>query len=351
LYLWHRDKKLADHFQEKILTVPALSRTPKVTALVAAWNEHEHIDSHIRSFLGLAYPKIELILCAGGTDDTLQRAQRYAGEHVMVLEQYPGEGKQRALARCFQHATGEIIFLTDADSVYVDTALTRLLIPLVEEGEQVVTGSKRPLDEQSDKLLPNYLFASEVVWNARQPVYIKGLQGANTAITRQALNRINGLDFPARTGTDYLLAQRLIRYGIAIRHVSTSVVPTDYPQTIQAYLRQRSRWLRNLLIHGLYYRSKEDVWMTVKTIIIGMLMLVMPLSVFIFGRTALIAWFLLAAHAIMCKVRYVLFMAQIYDCKLSLWMFTSLVPLTLIDFVAWTMPIIDLTSARKREKW
>lgn len=351
LYLWQLDRKLADHFRKKLAIVPELARTPKVSALVAAWNEQCQIDTHIRSFLALNYPDIELILCAGGTDDTLQRAQRYAGECVTVLEQCPGEGKQRALARCFKRASGDIIYLIDADCVFVDAALMSLLAPLVEEGEQVATGSIRPLDEQSDKILPTYLFALETAWNARQPIHIKGLQGANTAITRQALDKIDGLDFAAPTGTDYLLAQHLIKSEIAIRHVSTSVVPTEYAQTIRTYLRQRSRWLRNLLIFGLHHKSRKDVWATVKTMTLGVLMLMMPLSIFVFGSTMLVIWILLAAHALISKIRYVLFTSQLYQQRISIRMIASLVPLTLIDFLAWAMPILDLTTARRRAKW
>lgn len=349
--LWFHDWNLSHHFRKKLSEAPALSCTPRVSALVAAWNEQFQIDNHIRSFLALNYSNIELILCAGGTDDTLQRAQRYEGGCITVLEQCPGEGKQRALARCLQHASGDIIYLLDADCVYLDSALTRLLMPLVEEGEQVATGSTCPLAEQSDKILPTYLFALETVWTARQPMHIQGLQGANTAITRRALDKINGLDFAAPTGTDYLLAQRLIKSGIAIRYVSTSIIPTEYPRTIRTYLRQRSRWLRNLLIHGLHHKSRRDVWATVRTISVGGLMLLMPLSIFVLGNIALVIWFLLAAHALTSKIRYVLFTTQLYQRRLSIRMLVSLVPLTLIDFLAWTLPLFDLASARRRKKW
>src|SRR5687768_5466499 len=88
-----------------------------VSILVAAWNEAEHIDDLIASCLRWAYPRKELVLCAGGADDTLRRARRWEGAGVRVLEQLPGEGKQGALERCLREATGEIIVLTDADCV------------------------------------------------------------------------------------------------------------------------------------------------------------------------------------------------------------------------------------------
>lgn len=77
---WQRDKALAERLRSQRGPAPALAHTPKVSALVAAWNEAAHIDAHIQSFLALAYPDIELVLCAGGSDDTFLRAQRYLGE-------------------------------------------------------------------------------------------------------------------------------------------------------------------------------------------------------------------------------------------------------------------------------
>src|SRR5262245_55148737 len=102
-----RDRALARRLRADWTTKPTLSQTPRVSALVAAWNEARGIAEHIGSFLALSYPNIELILCAGGPDGTFELASRHADERVIVLDQHPGEGKQHSLARCLEHATGE----------------------------------------------------------------------------------------------------------------------------------------------------------------------------------------------------------------------------------------------------
>ncbi len=349
--LWQRDRALAVRLRNERPSVPALSRTPQVSALVAAWDEHDHIDAHICSFLALHYPDVELILCAGGTDDTLARARRYANERVIVLEQQPGEGKQRALARCLERASGEIIYLTDADCIYVEEALIRLLAPLVEEGEQVATGGSRPLDEQAGKLLPSYLWASDVVSSAHRPIYADGLLGRNAAITRQALDGGGGFDFPARTGTDYQLAQRLLRGGCVIRYVGGSVVPSEYPETLSTYRRKQSRWLRNLLIHGSRYRAKRDVYVTLRTVATGLAMVFAPLAALVFGGGVLAPWLLLVAHAASSKLRYMLFTAWLHRRPVSIRLIAGIVPLTLIDFAIWALPILDLFDPKRREQW
>ena len=105
---WQKDKPTLASLQEPT-ALPALEswpRLPKVSVLVAAWNESAHIERHIESFQALRYPHKELVLCAGGTDGTYDMAKKYASEVVKVLEQHPGEGKQRALRKAFPQTDG-----------------------------------------------------------------------------------------------------------------------------------------------------------------------------------------------------------------------------------------------------
>ena len=51
---------------------------PLVSLLVAAWNEEAHLVAFLSSFMALAYPQKELILCAGGDDQTWALAQAWA---------------------------------------------------------------------------------------------------------------------------------------------------------------------------------------------------------------------------------------------------------------------------------
>ncbi len=122
---------------------------PKVSVLVAAWNEADNIDDHIRSFLALGYPNAELVLCAGGDDDTSARAtQRAADARVKVFAQRPGEGKQAALRRVLSAADGEVIMLTDADCEFTDEAFLRLVAPIAAGEAVVTTGGSEPKPAQ-----------------------------------------------------------------------------------------------------------------------------------------------------------------------------------------------------------
>ncbi|PDV99131.1 hypothetical protein A9Q02_13450 [Candidatus Chloroploca asiatica] len=330
--------------------VPTLIRTPKVSTLVAAWNEGSQIEAHLRSFLELTYPDIELILCAGGTDETYVRALRYAGPHVTVIEQQPGEGKQRALARCLEYATGEIVYLTDADCLFDDEALTRLLAPLVNEGEQVATGSSRLLDEQMEQILPRHLWAAEMVSDAHRSTISDGLLGRNAALTRNAIAHIGGLNYQAPTGTDYQLAKRLLQIGLTIRFVRESVVSTGYPETFITYQRKQSRWLRNLLIYGPVYEAWKDVAATRRTLAIGLGMLLLPV-VGLRLRPVLLLWFLLLSHGMLARLRYASFSTRLSGHPVPAMLFAAIPALTMADVVVWSMPLLDLIDSARRSRW
>lgn len=330
---------------------PALQRRPSVSVLVAAWNEAASIEAHLRSFLALRYPQIELILCAGGDDATLMLARHLASDRVTVIEQRRGDGKQRSLARCLEHASGEVVVLTDADCMYDDEALERLLAPIVNEGERITTGASRPLDSQMCQVLPRYLWASDVVASSQAPAYADGILGRNAAITRAALDQAGGLGFEARTGTDYQLAKRLLASGAAIRAVPESVVPTAYPDTLASYRSRQSRWLRNLLIYGARYRAYADIARTLRTVLTGAAMLLMPLAAPLAGRLPLAAWATLLLHACLSKLRYAAFAERASGQRTPKALYPLVLPLTLLDFALWVLPIRDLLDPKRRGRW
>jgi cellulose synthase/poly-beta-1,6-N-acetylglucosamine synthase-like glycosyltransferase len=228
---WRRDRALAMRLRGQKPAPVRLKSTPKVSMLVAAWNEADMIREHIESFLRVRYPNKELILCAGGQDGTYEIALQYAGGQVVVLEQRAGEGKQCALQRCFERATGEMVFLTDADCLLDDESFTRTIAPLLGDSECVTTGMSRPLQGQQDRPFVIYQWCVDTYAAAKHGKYVSGIKGTNCAIRREALEAIGGFQIEAHTGTDYHLSKRLLSAGYKIRYVPNSINETEYSQT------------------------------------------------------------------------------------------------------------------------
>src|ERR1700682_4491732 len=75
---WRQDRVLADGLRTQLAQPrPAMKAHPRVSILVAACNESQLVQRHIKSVLGLSYPNIEYVLCAGGTDETYAIADQY----------------------------------------------------------------------------------------------------------------------------------------------------------------------------------------------------------------------------------------------------------------------------------
>ncbi|MBN1137162.1 MAG: glycosyltransferase [Anaerolineae bacterium] len=346
-----QDRARIQRLRSRIPEPIALAQTPPVSVLVAAWNEAPIIERHIRSFLQLRYPHAELILCAGGVDDTCNTASRFAGERVTVLEQQPGEGKQRALRRCLERARGDVVFLTDADCLLDDEAFEQTLAPIVNEGESVTTGTSRPLAEQMANPFVLMRWFTDIYGRARWGDYTDGILGRNAAIRRDVLAAVGGFDDDVATGTDYYLAQMILKKGYRIRHAPGSIVESRYAATFSAYLRQQTRWLRNGVIHGLRFGDYGEVVRCLVPSAAGLAMLCGPVAALWLGTVVWAGWLLVWVHACCSRWRYVRFGASLTGCPFPVKRYVYLPGYVLTDFMVWAWTLAQYPVQTWRSKW
>jgi cellulose synthase/poly-beta-1,6-N-acetylglucosamine synthase-like glycosyltransferase len=264
LYSAYRQyKKLAEQRNNRPLDtlprLPVMEVHPRVSMLIPAWNEACYISQCLNSALGLRYPKKEIIVCAGGQDETYATAKTFEEQGVIVLEQAPGMGKQKALERCFEHSNGDIIYLTDADCLLEDASFETTIAPILAGEEQVTSGFFEPFSSERSNPLVEYQWRQHVEWQHNRSTYASTLDGRNSALKREVLDDIGGFSLSAPIGTDYTLSKLITSHGYRIRALPHSRVKTHYPGTVTEYLRQLSRWFRNRLVLGLRYQSWDDV--------------------------------------------------------------------------------------------
>jgi cellulose synthase/poly-beta-1,6-N-acetylglucosamine synthase-like glycosyltransferase len=319
--------------------------------LVAAWNEADSIERHIQSFLGLRYPNRQLVLCAGGSDGTFEQAIRWRGPTITVLQQHRGEGKQRALRRCLEHSDGEIIFLTDADCALDDESFERTLFPVAHQTEQVCSGGSRPHPELGQNPFVVSQAASHLYGDIHRSTYAPGLLGRNCAIVRSLVLASGGLDAPAPTGTDYVLAKVLIAAGARIRQIPESRVRTDYPTTVRGYCRQQRRWLRNVALHGNRFGATNEVRASLATSLVGLTMLGLPIAAVIVGPALFLIWAGLSTHAVLSRIRYLLVARAILGLRVTPQQIAMTLPVLILDFAAWTLPLRDYIGGRGKGEW
>ena len=127
--------------------VQAADIEPRVSLIIAAYNEAGSIAAKIENLLALDYPpeRLQVVIASdGSTDGTVEVASRYAGERIRVLA-LPRQGKAGALNDAVRAATGEILVFSDANSMYAPDAIRALVRPFADPSVGGVAGNQRYL--------------------------------------------------------------------------------------------------------------------------------------------------------------------------------------------------------------
>jgi len=117
------------------ITTPQWDRTSdaRVSIIVPARNEAEHLEPALRTLLALEYPDYEIIAVndrsTDATGDIMRRLAAESGGRLQIVEVSelpPGwMGKTHAMWRAAQQATGEWLLFTDADVSFRPDSLRR----------------------------------------------------------------------------------------------------------------------------------------------------------------------------------------------------------------------------------
>ncbi|MBZ0269484.1 glycosyltransferase [bacterium] len=120
------------------------SVAPKVSFLIAAYNEEEHIEKKLRNTLLLDYPRrrLEIIVASDGSSDrTNEIVRSYANRGVRLLE-LPRGGKIAALNEAVKQTSNRILVFSDANTMYARSALRRLVRSFADDRVGGVSGNQ-----------------------------------------------------------------------------------------------------------------------------------------------------------------------------------------------------------------
>lgn len=348
---WLRDRRRLRQLKARAPEESSLGKTPLVSILLPAWNEGHNLGACIEAILALRYPEIELVVCAGGQDATLAIGRAYGDQGIIVLEQHAGEGKQRALRRCFERSTGEAIFLTDADCLLDDASFQATLTPVVAGGEAAATGSWRPLDRQAAHPLVQFQWADHLYREIWMPGYAPTLDGRNAAVRRAALEAVAAFDVDAPIGTDYVLSRQLAAAGYRIRFVQGSRVQTEYPGTVQAYFQQRSRWLRTPVLAGWRWGDRAQLQTQLRGGLVAGFLLGVPAVGGLGSRALWALWLAVACHLWLAAARVARLMELAVGWPLAARRYAFLPAYLVIGWSATVRGLADTLIPRRRWRW
>jgi cellulose synthase/poly-beta-1,6-N-acetylglucosamine synthase-like glycosyltransferase len=184
---------------------------PRVSLIVAAYDEEEVIGAKVSNALALDYPRerLEVIVASDGSSDATVERARAAGADV-VLDLARG-GKVAAQNAAADRASGEILAFSDANSTWSRDALRHLVEPFADPAVGYACGQVRFLDPQGGNLEGAY-WRYEMAIREMESA-LAGVTAGNGAI--YAVRRSAYLPLPQSGSHDlsfpFLLAKRGLR--------------------------------------------------------------------------------------------------------------------------------------------
>jgi len=119
---------------------------PKVSLVVAAYNEIDVIEAKIRNSLALQYPHdlLEYIFISDGSDDgTTEVIKNHENNRFHPVIMAPRGGKARALRKGMSFVKGDIVILSDANTMIAKEAIHKLVRHFEDPDVGAVSGDTR----------------------------------------------------------------------------------------------------------------------------------------------------------------------------------------------------------------
>lgn len=214
-------------------------RPPRVSLIVAAHDEEAVIEGKIRNALALDYPRdlLELIVASDGSADRTVELARSSGADLVL--DLPREGKVAALNAAVRRSHGEVLAFSDANSIWREDALRRLVERLSVPGTGYVCGQLRLLAHGGEN-------QEGVYWRYEMAIRsleseLAGITAGNGAINAVRREAYVFLD-PGR-GQDISLPFEVVKRGWRPVYEPEALAEEPMAATLDAELGRKRRML------------------------------------------------------------------------------------------------------------
>jgi cellulose synthase/poly-beta-1,6-N-acetylglucosamine synthase-like glycosyltransferase len=221
--------------------------TPRVSMIVAVYNEIAVIEEKLNNILSLDYPKelFEAIIVSDGSDDgTNEIVQRFTNDTIKFLP-LPRQGKAPALNAGVEASSGEILVFSDANSIYQPDAIRALTRPFADPKVGGVAGNQQYISAKNTSAA-----GERGYWGYDRVLKLFESRGGNTISATGAIYAIRRSLFqPISGGTsdDFVISTRVIAQGSRLIF-SPDAIASEPPAKVQS--KEFARKVR-IMTHGL----------------------------------------------------------------------------------------------------
>lgn len=238
------------------------SYQPFVSIIVPSYNEEKVIKRRIENLLCLNYPKDKyevIVVDSGSKDRTVELIENIIGQDrnpsLKLLREKERKGKASAINLSKNHAKGNIVLITDANSLF-DKNVLREMIPHFKN-PSVGGASGRYLVSNPDKTLTS----SELFYWEIEDIIMKGeslLDSISTVIGTISAWRKDLMNFNSLTITEDLdMTIQLRRKGYKIKYEPLALVYEPAATTLEDQIKQRKRTstgtIQNIFKHFFFF--------------------------------------------------------------------------------------------------
>lgn len=214
---------------------------PRVTLVVAAYNEASCIADKIANSLALDYPadRFELLIGSDGSDDGTDAIIAACPDPRVKLSAAPRAGKTSVLNRCVPMATGDIVVLTDANTMLDRSAIRRLVQHFQDEEVGAVCGKLKLYNPTRNDYEESayWSYESLIKFYEGKRGAVMGANGGLYAIRRQLFTALP----PSTIVDDFVIPLRIMDNGYKVTYEAGAVA---FEETTEDYAKEFGRRAR-----------------------------------------------------------------------------------------------------------
>ena len=222
---------------------PSEDALPTVSVVVAAHNEESVIAERVSNLLALDYPadRIEILIASdGSTDRTCDLVRQFVDDRIRLLDFRANRGKSAVLNDALSLARGEVVVMSDANTMMDPAAARRLARWFHDPSVGVVCGRLVLVDSATGSNADGLYWKFETYlkrWEAR----LGALLGANGAI--YAIRRSLFPELPQRIAVDDFVIPLLarLRHGCGLVYEPLAIATEETPPEMRSEFSRRSR--------------------------------------------------------------------------------------------------------------
>lgn len=215
--------------------------TPSVSLVVAAYNEASCIQQKLENSLALQYPaeKFELLIGSDGSSDGTDDIVRKCPDARVRLSPAPRAGKTTVLNRCIPMAKGDIVVLSDANTMIEPEAIERLVRHFEDPEVGAVCGKLKLYNPTKQDYEESAYWSYESLikmYEGRRGAVV-GANGGLYAIRRTLFTELP----PSTIVDDFVIPLRILEKGYKVVYEETAIA---HEETTEDYGKEFGRRAR-----------------------------------------------------------------------------------------------------------